>query len=109
MENFRAIFKRSSIRYLLLALFCLFLACLSNDYDYDLYARLIVGENFIDNHFISYQDFLSYTPTHLWYDHEWGASVIFYAFFKVFGAYGLIISQAITSFITALFVEWRLL
>lgn len=96
--------KNRVFKYVLLLLFCLFLACLSKDYDYDLYARLIVGKSFVENGVINYEDFLSYTPTHLWYDHEWGASVFFYAFYKLFGAYGFILIQALLMFGTAFFV-----
>lgn len=46
--------------------------------DYDLFARLIVGKSVIENGFILKHDFYSYTPTHLWLDHEWGASAIIY-------------------------------
>lgn len=46
--------------------------------DYDLFARLIVGKSVIENGFILKHDFYSYAPTHLWLDHEWGASAIIY-------------------------------
>lgn len=104
MNKIRAFFNTRIALYILLALFCLLLACLSNNYDYDLYARLIVGEHFFAKGWISYEDFLSYTPTHIWFDHEWGASVIFYAFFKIFGNFGLILIQAILMFFTVFFV-----
>ena len=96
--------QNKTFTYVVILLFCLFLACLCKDYDYDLYARLIVGQSFIDKGIINYEDFLSYTPTHLWYDHEWGASVFFYAFYKFFGAYGFILIQALLMFGTAFFV-----
>ena len=84
MKKIKKICCNKYCMYLLIALFALLLSCLSKDYDYDLYARLIVGEHFFSTGWISYKDFLSYTPTHTWYDHEWGASLIFYAFFKLF-------------------------
>lgn len=104
MEKIRAFMGTRPFMYILLALFALFLACLSDNYDYDLYARLIVGEHFFAKGEIAYQDFLSYTPTHIWYDHEWGSSLVFYAFFKLFGNFGLILIYAITMFFTAFFV-----
>lgn len=88
--------------YILLALFCFFLACKCNEYDFDLYARLIVGEHIIEAKEFLYQDFLSYTPTHIWYDHEWGASVVFYLFYKYLGAIGFVIFQALAFFGTAI-------
>ena len=108
MERLKAlcltIGKNKAVFYLIVLLFCLLWACLSNNYDYDLFARLIVGESFIEKGVINYQDFLSYTPTHLWYDHEWGASVFFYLFFKYFGAYGLILIHTLLLFGTTFFV-----
>lgn len=46
--------------------------------DYDLWARLIAGMSIIENKFILKSDFYSYTQTHIWLDHEWGASAIIY-------------------------------
>ncbi len=100
----QTLYKNELFKYVLISFLCLLLACFSNDYDYDLFARLIVGEHFFSNGWITYQDFLSYTPTHLWYDHEWGASVIFYFFYKLFGAFGLILIQAILMFFTIFFI-----
>lgn len=104
MGKVRALLQSKLFIYVILCFFALFLACISKDYDYDLYARLIVGEHFFKTGWISYEDFLSYTPTHIWYDHEWGASVIFYAFFKLFGNFGLVLAQAITIFFTTFFI-----
>ena len=56
--------------------------------DYDLFARLIVGKSVIENGVILKNDFYSYTPTHLWLDHEWGASVIIYWFSTLFDVFG---------------------
>lgn len=104
MLKIRALLKSKGFMYVLIALFSLLLACLSSEYDFDLYARLIVGEHFFKTGWIAYEDFLSYTPTHLWYDHEWGSSLVFYAFLKLFGNFGLILVQAITIFFTTFFV-----
>ncbi len=104
MIEFRNVTKTKWHFYTLLFLFSLLLACLCKDYDYDLYARLIVGEHFFNTGWISYQDFLSYTPTHIWYDHEWGSSVVFYTFLKLFGNFGLILLQALTIFFTTFFI-----
>lgn len=104
MEKIQNALKNKAFMYILLLLFCLFLACLSQNYDYDLFARLIVGESILDKGTFFYEDFLSYTPTHLWFDHEWGASVFFYAFFKYFGNYGLILIHALLMFGTVFFV-----
>ncbi len=104
MDRFKAFLKSKCFMYVLLLLLCLFFACLSDNYDYDLYARLIVGESFVEKGIFHYRDFLSYTPTHLWYDHEWGSGVVFYWFLKLFGSYGLILVHALTMFVTAFFI-----
>ena len=65
--------KKYLLFLLVIFLLCLFLNCLSTNYDYDLFARLIVGERFLEYYILPFKDFLSYTPTHNWYDHEWGS------------------------------------
>ena len=102
--NVGKIDKKNILLYLSLGLFSLFLACLSTNYDYDLFARLIVGERFLEHGILPYQDFLSYTPTHPWYDHEWGSGVVFYFILKYLGSIGLILFQAIMMFFTSVFV-----
>lgn len=96
--------KRDFIIFFILMLLCLFLACQSTNYDFDLFARLIVGERFLEHGILPYQDFLSYTPTHPWFDHEWGSGVIFYAILKYFGVGGFVLFEALAIFGTAFFV-----
>lgn len=67
-------------------------------FDFDLWARLIAGKGVIDGGHVLKADFLSYTPVHTWWDHEWGAGVIFYLCLKLFGPYSLIILQAVLLF-----------
>ena len=72
----------------------IFAICTNAQYfDFDLWARLIAGMGVIDGGGVLKSDFLSYTPTHIWYDHEWGSGVIFYVFLKFFGPYSLIILE----------------
>lgn len=96
--------KRTVLLYTTLAFLCIFFSCISVNYDYDLFARLIVGERFIEHGILPFQDFLSYTPTHPWYDHEWGSGVVFYLLIKYMGAFGLIAFQAIMMFLTSVFI-----
>ena len=88
------------IFYFAIIIFCVSLSCLNNIPDNDLWARIIAGGNVIENHSIIKYDFLSYTPTHIWYDHEWGSSVIFYTVLKYFGDAGLIILKGLLAAIT---------
>ncbi len=67
--------------------------------DFDLWARLIAGMGVVDGGHVLTQDFLSYTPVHTWYDHEWGSGVIFYLVLKYFGANGLMLLQDILLFL----------
>lgn len=87
-----------------LFIFCIGLYCLANNQpDNDIWARLIAGKYIVENLALPKQDFLSYTPTHLWYDHEWGASVIFYLVLKYFGLNGLILLKGILVFLIMFF------
>lgn len=70
----------------------------TDNYDFDLWARLIAGMGVVDGGHVLTQDFLSYTPVHTWWDHEWGAGVIFYFFLKYFGPFSLILLQAFMLF-----------
>lgn len=104
MAKIKTLFKTKAFMYILLFLFCLFLASCANSYDFDLYARLIVGENFFEKGVFNYTDYLSYVPTHKWFDHEYGASLIYYLFFKFFGVFGFVLAQALALFLTGFFV-----
>jgi len=70
-----------------------------NYFDFDLWARLIAGMGVVDGHTVLKEDFLSYTPTHTWWDHEYGSGVIFYLFLKYFGGYSLILLQTVIIFL----------
>ena len=92
--------KKSIIFYTTLLLLLLAYALNASFLDFDLWARLIAGMGVIDGGHVLTEDFLSYTPVHTWYDHEWGAGVIFYAFLKLFGHYGILLLQVILPFLT---------
>ncbi len=92
-------------------IFCMGLCCFNPVPDNDLWARLIAGAHIVEKLSLLKTDFLSYTPTHTWYDHEWGASAVFYTVLKYFGASGLVLLQgllfALTVFICFKTVELR--
>ena len=100
--------RKALLFYLTLFLLILMYSLNVNAYDYDLWARLIAGMGVIDGGHVLTQDFLSYTPVHTWFDHEWGAGVIFYWFLKHFGGYSLIILQTIMLF-TIFFIASRII
>lgn len=85
--------------YITLFLLILAFSTTANNFDFDLWARLIAGMGVIDGGQVLKTDFLSYTPVHTWWDHEWGSGVIFYAILKLFGPYSLIVLQAIMIFL----------
>ncbi len=95
--------KKGILFYLTLFLLILAFSTTANFFDFDLWARLIAGMGVVDGGQVLKTDFLSYTPTHTWWDHEWGSGVIFYLFLKLFGPYSLIILQAIMVFLIFFF------
>lgn len=85
---------KSIFFYIVLFLFILAFNTTAVDYDYDLWARLIAGMSIVQTGHILKHDFLSYTSTHLWIDHEWGSSVIFYLAQHFFSSAGILMLQA---------------
>lgn len=75
-----------------------------NVVDNDFWARLIVGKTFFQTGTILQNDFLSYTITHRWIDHEWGSSVIFYFLQSHFGSQSLFLLNALLNFGTFAFL-----
>ena len=71
-----------------------------NTIDNDFFARLIVGKTYFQTGSLLNWDFLSYTPTHRFIDHEWGSSLVFYFLQSNFGDEGLLIFKAIIYFAT---------
>lgn len=84
--------------YFLILLLCMAMTVKSTNYDFDLWARLIAGMAVVQTGQLLKYDFLSYTPTHEWYDHEWGSSVVFYLFQNYFGTTGLLLLQILLFF-----------
>lgn len=84
--------------YTVLFFFILAAGTLAAGYDFDLWARLIAGMSVVQSGHVLKHDFLSYTPTHLWFDHEWGSGAVFYFFLHSFGAAGILILQTILVF-----------
>ncbi len=95
---------RQIVFYLFLFMFIWAATINTFNLDYDLWARLIVGKHVFQTGSILRQDFLSYTPTHTWYDHEWGSGVIFYLVQDFFGGVGLIFLQTVLIFLIFFFI-----
>ena len=70
----------------------------NNTIDPDYWARLLQGNAFWDFGSIMKMDPYSYTQTHLWLDHEWGASVVFSFIQNNFGFTGILISKILLVF-----------
>ena len=77
--------RKTFLFYITLFLLILVFSTTANYFDFDLWARLIAGMGVIEGGHVLTSDFLSYTPVHTWWDHEWGAGVIFYAVLKLLG------------------------
>ncbi len=86
--------------YICLFLFIFASGLIYTTVDYDFWARLIVGKTYFQTGEILKNDFLSYTPTHPWYDHEWGSSLLFYFVQDHFGDIGLFLLKTILIFLT---------
>lgn len=95
---------KSVIFYIVLFLFILAFSTTAGNYDYDLWAKLIVGMAVAQTGHVPKQDFLSYIPTHAWFDHEWGCGVVFYFVHHFFSNAGIILLQAILIFLTFFFI-----
>ena len=85
--------------YIIFFLFILGFCTTATNYDYDIWARLIVGMSVVQTGHVIKHDFLSYIPTHTWFDHEWGSGVIFYLTQHFFSSAGLLILQALLVFL----------
>ncbi len=92
------IMKKGILFYITLFLLILAYSTAANYFDFDLWARLIAGMGVVEGGHVLTEDFLSYTPVHTWWDHEWGSGVIFYIFLKFLGPYSLIILQTVLMF-----------
>lgn len=99
MEKFKRL-----LFYMVFFMFVLAFSSIARNYDVDLWARLIAGMGFVQSGRVLMHDFLSYTPTHIWYDHEWGSGVVFYLTQHLFPSVGFIFLQAILIFLTFFFV-----
>ena len=91
--------KKTLLFYLTLFLLIVAFTLCANYLDFDLWARLIAGMGVVEGGRVLTEDFLSYTPVHTWYDHEWGSGVIFYAVLKFLGEKGLIYLQSLLVFL----------
>lgn len=92
------------IFFITLILYVFVVGSCTNFVDYDFFARLIVGKTFFQTGEILKYDFLSYSKTHPWYDHEWGASLVFYFIQDNFGDIGLQVFKAFCIALTFLFL-----
>lgn len=89
---------RPIVFYIVLFLFILAFCITTSDYDYDLWARLIIGKYIVQTGHVLKFDFVSYTPTHTLFDHEWGSSVLFYIVQHCFSHIGLLFLLVILIF-----------
>ncbi|MCD7880043.1 MAG: hypothetical protein LUG16_08950, partial [Candidatus Gastranaerophilales bacterium] len=104
MQQIKNILKTLNIKKLIfivtLFLFVIGICSTNCAPDNDLWARLIAGKHIVEELSVLKHDFLSYTPVHNWYDHEWGASIFLYLALKYFGDAGLIYLKGILAFLT---------
>ena len=77
MKEFYKQHKFSICLYAFLLSLIYFIVYANNTIDMDYWARLLQGNAFWQLGHILKTDPFSYTPTHIWLDHEWGSGVIF--------------------------------
>ena len=79
-----------------------------NGLDFDLWARLIMGNYVFHYGHPMFSDVVSYTPTHMWYDPEWLSSAFIYFIRLKFGAVGLTYLKSILVFLTFVVISFAL-
>lgn len=94
----------SKILYIFLFVFLLIQTFIYNTIDMDYWARLLQGNAFWSLGYILKNDPFSYTGTHLWLDHEWGASVIFSFIHNNLGFYGILLFKTFFVFLLFFFI-----
>ena len=94
----------SKILYIFLFVFLLIQTFIYNTIDMDYWARLLQGNAFWSLGHILKNDPFSYTSTHLWLDHEWGASVIFSFIHNNWGFYGILLFKTFFVFLLFFFI-----
>lgn len=104
MLEFLRLNYKKYIFYIVFLIFSVVISAHFTNIDNDFWARLIQGKAFWQTGSILKYDFLSYTPTHIWYDHEWGSSAIFYFVLNTFGDVGLMIFKGVLIFLIFYFV-----
>ena len=94
---------KNNVSFILFCCFMLIFLCFQtlthNNIDPDFWARLIQGNSFLETGHLLKNDILSFTQTHIWLDHEWGASIIFAFVLKFFGFKGILILRTLISFL----------
>ncbi len=104
----RKIIENSSFLYSLflftVVIFIFMNTVLYSAVDMDYWARLLQGNAFFQLGTILKTDIFSYTPTHIWLDHEWGASIIFSLIQNLFGYIGVLFFKTILVFLIFLFL-----
>ena len=104
----RKIIENSSFLYFLflftVVIFIFMNTVLYSSVDMDYWARLLQGNAFFQLGTILKTDIFSYTPTHKWLDHEWGASIIFSLIQNLFGYIGVLFFKTILVFLIFLFL-----
>src|SRR5574344_1116168 len=98
MEKFLNKF-RGQIFYLSIFLMSMTYAFIAKNFDNDLWARLIAGMGVVKTGHVLKTDFVSYTPTLPWIDHEWGSGVVFYILNHYFGSTSFIVLTGLLIFL----------
>jgi len=107
MNKITKIFK-PILFYVALGLLVYALTLKINILDFDLWARLINGFSIVNNGHVFYNDIVSYTQTHLWYDPEWLTSSLFYIVLQKFSGQGLVFLRFLLSYLIFIFIMFNI-
>ena len=76
--------------------------------DFDLWDRLIMGKCVFETGHVCFNDIISYTSTHTWFDPEWLSSAFIYFIQLKFGLIGLISLKAFFLFLIILAINFTI-
>lgn len=101
--------NKNIIFYVIFFIFCLALSTIQDKLDFDLFSRLIMGKHVIQTGYVMYNDIVSYTPCHMWIDHEWLSSSILYLVLTIFGPVGLTCLKALLIFLSIALINFNII
>ena len=92
--------------YLLILIFSIAYSIDQDLIDADFYSRLIQGRHVIETGVPMFNDIISYSKTHIWYDHEWLSSALFFLILTKFYTVGLTVFKGLICFFAIIIADF---